>query len=895
MALTNTQTNVDQLTINVVNTYSTFSNMSVNENELYFIKEDQGAKIYYATCTTAADQFKKIATIEPAISQFTPEKGTIVAVKYNNTNTANASAKNGYITLNINGTGDKNIYYNNTSTPTGTNTNAFGYEGRIVYYMYDGTYWVWLNHSTDNNTTYSEISITEASNASSSTARLLSGRRLQATAWSLQGGTEIPEGADLNSYTTFGNYYQGSNNIAHTIINNPYGDTTSLQAFQLKIISSTGSGTEKYIRQELYEYDKYHYFVRISTNGGSSWSAWLPVAKGNSKVYSGICSTAATVAAKEVVCNSYPVLTKGDIVFVTFNNTNSKAVADLTLNVNNTGAKPIKCFRNGKITNLPGVDYLAANQTYQFYYDGTNWVTILDFNSNTDTKVNVTLETTTKAYLLGTSVEPTATASAVTTISDTGVYLDTSAGQLTATSFNGDGAQLSNINGSNVSKVASATLADSANAIEWVNVANVNSIGNFNISHYNDNDTHFVPEGALEYYPSDNPWHVNNPVGNEQYKTMVPDPGLMIISSANIGQQGTGVYANGETFIIEGAKVGGYSALSNWRVIIGPHFGVTDDGTLYVNSGKIGNWDLIYGDTGSSDVPSVPNGSFCFDVSNIGQAGSMALIPSGTLYEQGTTWTAKKLSVGGQSSADWRIIVGSRFGVDKYGNLYTNGGRVGGWNISVSNDAYFGTGSLYYSNGWYANDNGTNDYLKPKDGTVVLATNDSIDGNVTASDSNTYTVTGIRIAGSDNKKDWRLIVGPNFGVDKTGTLYANKLGNSWIDVSSSVTLTADTSSEITSISNKTFRYLPLFNLIFFNYDFYGKASANTSFSIVQSGYPPINTNVIAMSTEGDVPTSGAFHRYIKNNNPASLHVISVFETVSRSRFYVSGWYFCDSQ
>ena len=56
-------------------------------------------------------------------------------------------------------------------------------------------------------------------------------------------------------------------------------------------------------------------------------------------------------------------------------------------------------------------------------------------SSNTDTKVNVTLATTTKAYLLGTSTTPTATATAVTSVADTGVYLDTTAGTLCGTSI----------------------------------------------------------------------------------------------------------------------------------------------------------------------------------------------------------------------------------------------------------------------------------------------------------------------------------------------------------------------------------------------------------------------------------------------------------------------------
>ena len=50
--------------------------------------------------------------------------------------------------------------------------------------------------------------------------------------------------------------------------------------------------------------------------------------------------------------------------------------------------------------------------------------------TDTDTKVNVTLATTTKAYLLGTSTTPTSTAQAVTSVADTGVYLGTTAGML---------------------------------------------------------------------------------------------------------------------------------------------------------------------------------------------------------------------------------------------------------------------------------------------------------------------------------------------------------------------------------------------------------------------------------------------------------------------------------
>ena len=74
--------------------------------------------------------------------------------------------------------------------------------------------------------------------------------------------------------------------------------------------------------------------------------------------------------------------------------------------------------------------------TWYMKLTGTSATTYnLDNFSTSDTHVNVTLNTTTRAYLLGTTTTPTGTASAVTSIADTGVYLDTSAGSLHASSI----------------------------------------------------------------------------------------------------------------------------------------------------------------------------------------------------------------------------------------------------------------------------------------------------------------------------------------------------------------------------------------------------------------------------------------------------------------------------
>ena len=102
------------------------------------------------------------------------------------------------------------------------------------------------------------------------------------------------------------------------------------------------------------------------------------------QVYSGTCDTAAGTAIKDVTCPDSFSLTKGAVVFVTFNNTNSVTISSLKLRVNSVNsadAKPIKHQFNGQEVDLPGADYISANQTYQFYYDGTNWIMNTDYSS----------------------------------------------------------------------------------------------------------------------------------------------------------------------------------------------------------------------------------------------------------------------------------------------------------------------------------------------------------------------------------------------------------------------------------------------------------------------------------------------------------------------------------
>ena len=100
-------------------------------------------------------------------------------------------------------------------------------------------------------------------------------------------------------------------------------------------------------------------------------------------VFYGTCSTVAGTVAKVVECADFTAdnLKAGAIIIVTFTATNSGAVASLTMNVNSTGAKPIKYINNGTLGNLTSAGYLKANVEYPFYYDGTNWVVWFNYNT----------------------------------------------------------------------------------------------------------------------------------------------------------------------------------------------------------------------------------------------------------------------------------------------------------------------------------------------------------------------------------------------------------------------------------------------------------------------------------------------------------------------------------
>lgn len=149
------------------------------------------------------------------------------------------------------------------------------------------------------------------------------------------------------------------------------------------------------------------------------------VVNGTSNVVNyGTCSTAAATAVKVVSCSNFALITGAEIT-VKFTTTNT--AANPTLNVNNTGAKAIY-YRGSAIS----AGYLAANRTYTFRYNGSQYDLVGDINTDTNTKVTQTLTTSNASYPL--LLAPSGQTATTTTTSyfDNGVTLNPSTNTIAA-------------------------------------------------------------------------------------------------------------------------------------------------------------------------------------------------------------------------------------------------------------------------------------------------------------------------------------------------------------------------------------------------------------------------------------------------------------------------------
>lgn len=156
--------------------------------------------------------------------------------------------------------------------------------------------------------------------------------------------------------------------------------------------------------------------------------------------------------------SEYDALIKEEISSAVSNKANSSHTHTIsnitnlqtTLDGINTEIDTINEEIDGSIKSLS-----VSGKTITYTKNDGSTGTITTQDTNTDTKVTNTLNTTTKAYITGTT---SATTNTGTQIFDTGVYLDTTAGQLTATTFKGS------LSG-NASSATKATQDGSGNTI----------------------------------------------------------------------------------------------------------------------------------------------------------------------------------------------------------------------------------------------------------------------------------------------------------------------------------------------------------------------------------------------------------------------------------------------
>lgn len=126
-----------------------------------------GTSLHYGVCSTASGTSAKTVTVSPSIDSL--ETGTLVYVKFENTNTASNP------TLNVNGTGAHAIKRYGTTAPSTSAASSWN-ANSVVALLYDGNYWQmvgWLN------TTYSSMSVAEYQAGTSTAARLITPARLK--------------------------------------------------------------------------------------------------------------------------------------------------------------------------------------------------------------------------------------------------------------------------------------------------------------------------------------------------------------------------------------------------------------------------------------------------------------------------------------------------------------------------------------------------------------------------------------------------------------------------------------------------------------------------------------------------------------------------------------------
>ena len=198
----------------------------------------------YGTCSTAAGTAAKVVTCDNFDQLLT---GVTIHVKFTNKNSvANP-------TLNVNGTGAKNIYRYGTTRPSTSDVTSW-IAGAVVSFTYDGTSWImndWLN------TTYSTISEAEIEAGTATSPRLITAERLKHA-------IEYWTNKDKSSFITVGP------------VNCDFETITAACNYAKTIITSADKGVTLLIASGVYEES-----ITLNPNPGISMIGYGVIIKAN--------------------------------------------------------------------------------------------------------------------------------------------------------------------------------------------------------------------------------------------------------------------------------------------------------------------------------------------------------------------------------------------------------------------------------------------------------------------------------------------------------------------------------------------------------------------------------------------------------------------------------------
>lgn len=165
---------------------------------------DIAPRFYLGTCSTAGN----VAIKQVDITNFpttlvngveTPIVGSVIAVKFANTNTAIAPK------IKVNNMDAYFVWYNKSEFISPYVDNIAGGSNIYIYYVFNGTYWVWVSHGVDADTNYTPQSL-GIGYASCTTAAATAAKTASLSNYQLQNGGlvvvyfqyDVPANATLN-------------------------------------------------------------------------------------------------------------------------------------------------------------------------------------------------------------------------------------------------------------------------------------------------------------------------------------------------------------------------------------------------------------------------------------------------------------------------------------------------------------------------------------------------------------------------------------------------------------------------------------------------------------------------------------------------------------------------